>query len=175
LPAFSAERLFLVFTKGITFSIVLEGGGYGEKWCGFHDQWDDGQYYALCPYPSATGCGADTPLASWQSVTSHEIEEATTDPKPGSGWDEASGEGGDVCAWQEVALPFGTVQRFADNRQSACSVWTRRNFAQGTPIAALSRNPNQMDLFAVGLDGGIYSPWWNGDWHDIFRVGWFHA
>jgi hypothetical protein len=133
------------------------------------------QYYALCPYPSATGCGADTPLASWQSVTSHEIEEATTDPKPGSEWDEASGEGGDVCAWQEVALPFGTVQRFADNRQSACSVWTRRNFAQGTPIAALSRNPNQMDLFAVGLDGGIYSPWWNGDWHDIFRVGWFHA
>jgi hypothetical protein len=44
-------------------------------------------------------------------------------------------------------------------------------FAQNTPIAALTRNPNQMDLFAVGLDGGVYSAWWGfNQWHDWFSV-----
>ena len=28
-------------------------------------------------------------------------------------------------------------------------------------VTAVSRNPNQIDLFVVGNDGGIYSTWWN--------------
>jgi glycerophosphoryl diester phosphodiesterase len=45
-------------------------------------------------------------------------------------------------------------------------------FAQNTPITVLSRNSDQMDLFAVGLDGGVYSAWWNGNpWRDWFRLG----
>jgi hypothetical protein len=43
-------------------------------------------------------------------------------------------------------------------------------FAQGTPIAALSRNPDQMDLFAVRPDGGVYSAFWHGDWHDWYKL-----
>jgi hypothetical protein len=118
LPAFDRYRLFLVFTKGITFT------DYGTVWCGYHGAWGDGQYYALCPYPESGGCGSGAPLQSWESVTSHEVMEAATDPTVGGGWTEGGEEGGDVCAWQEVALPFGTVQRFADNSQSACSIWT---------------------------------------------------
>jgi hypothetical protein len=41
--------------------------------------------------------------------------------------------------------------------------------SQNTPFAVLSRNPDQMDLFAVGLDGGLYSTWWHGRWHHWFR------
>jgi hypothetical protein len=118
LPPFSSQRLFLIFTMGIQFN------GYGTQWCAYHGTWGPGCYYAICPFPSAGGCGSGDPITSWQSVTSHEIMEAATDPGLGSGWTEQGEEGGDVCAWQEVALPFGTVQRFADNRQQACSVWT---------------------------------------------------
>ena len=40
-----------------------------------------------------------------------------------------------------------------------------------TPIAAISRNPNQMDLFVVSpQDGQLNSCWWNGSWHDWFRL-----
>lgn len=35
-------------------------------------------------------------------------------------------------------------------------------FEARTPIAALSRNSDQMDLFAVGPDGYIRNAWWNG-------------
>ena len=44
-------------------------------------------------------------------------------------------------------------------------------FVQNTPIATICRNPNQMDLFAVGEDGRVYSAWWNGEWHDWFPIG----
>ncbi|MEU7871875.1 hypothetical protein AB0B76_34545, partial [Dactylosporangium sp. NPDC049140] len=45
-------------------------------------------------------------------------------------------------------------------------------FRAGAPVAALSRNPNQMDLFAVAADGAVRSAWWNGQWHDDwFRIG----
>lgn len=118
LPAFAANRLFLVFTHGITFA------DYGTKWCGYHGSWGDGQYFAIIPYPTVGGCGSTAPDSSWQSVTSHEINEAATDPRPGSGWVTGGEEGGDTCAWQEYSLDFGTVQRFEDNLQTACSVWT---------------------------------------------------
>ncbi|MGH8897485.1 MAG: hypothetical protein ACRDZ4_10775 [Egibacteraceae bacterium] len=52
--------------------------------------------------------------------------------------------------------------------------WSRvggRVFPEGTPMAALSRKPDQMDLFAVGGDGGVCSASWNGTWRDWFRVG----
>ena len=38
--------------------------------------------------------------------------------------------------------------------------------APGTTITVVARNPNHLDLFAVGSDHGIYSIWWdaNGGW-----------
>ena len=121
LPGFAANRLFLVFTHGMAFS------GYGTVWCGYHGSWGVGQYFAIVPYPTVGGCGSDAPDASWQSITSHEINEAATDPGVGSGWVTGSDEGGDTCAWQEFVLDnVGTVQLFEDNHQSACSAWTPR-------------------------------------------------
>ena len=38
--------------------------------------------------------------------------------------------------------------------------------ALGSPITAVARTPNYLDLFVTGTDGGIYSTWWdaNGGW-----------
>jgi hypothetical protein len=46
----------------------------------------------------------------------------------------------------------------------------------GTPITALSKAPNQLDLFAVGADGGVYSTWWvsglnNNQYAQWYRIG----
>ena len=37
-------------------------------------------------------------------------------------------------------------------------------------MAAVSRTANHIDLFAVGLDRGTYSAWWDGEWHEWFRL-----
>jgi hypothetical protein len=45
--------------------------------------------------------------------------------------------------------------------------------APGTTITVVARNPNHLDLFAVGSDHGIYSIWWdaNGGWaRNWFRI-----
>jgi hypothetical protein len=44
-------------------------------------------------------------------------------------------------------------------------------FAQNTPIAAVSRRANHIDLFAVGADGGVYTAWWNEGWQDWSQLG----
>ncbi|QUP56489.1 hypothetical protein GO998_22665 (plasmid) [Ralstonia syzygii] len=126
LPPFSDERLFLVFTNGITFP------NYGvltpQGWCGYHNQINPGEYYALIPQPtSGAACFTDD-TAGWQSVTSHEVMEAMTDPSVGGGWTDTDNnvadEGGDSCNFQENSLSFGIVQSFDDNSQQTCSIWT---------------------------------------------------
>jgi acetyl-CoA acetyltransferase len=44
--------------------------------------------------------------------------------------------------------------------------------ALGSPITAIARNPNHLDLFVTGTDRRIYSTWWdaNGGWADWFNV-----
>ena len=32
-----------------------------------------------------------------------------------------------------------------------------------SPITAIARNPNHLDLFVTGTDGRIYSTWWDVD------------
>jgi hypothetical protein len=45
-------------------------------------------------------------------------------------------------------------------------------FAPGAPVAAVSRNPTQLDLFVGGNDYNVYTSWWNGvsDWSGL--SGW---
>lgn len=51
--------------------------------------------------------------------------------------------------------------------------WAREGiFGPGVSIAALSRNPDQMDLFAIAAPGWVRTAWWNGDpWHEWRIVG----
>lgn len=122
LPAFAANRIFVVMTKGVTFS------EYGTKWCAYHGKWAADSYYAICPYETVGGCEPTaTALGNLQYAISHEIMEAATDPDPGTGWVEGGSEGGDGCNQQTVNMSFGVLQRFADNLQKACSVWTKHD------------------------------------------------
>jgi hypothetical protein len=42
-------------------------------------------------------------------------------------------------------------------------------FPPGAPIAAVSRNPNQIDLFVCGFGGHVYTSWWSAgaDWSGL--------
>ena len=61
--------------------------------------------------------------------------------------------------------------------------WTRIggaiNFTvpAGSAVRATSRKPEQVDLFVVGHDGGVYTQWWNprDAWENWnwFRIGWY--
>ncbi len=74
------------------------------------------------PYPDCAGCLADlAPLDALTSVCSHELAEAITDPVPGAGWyDDANGEIGDMCAWQNKRLGDYLVQKLWSNEAGAC-------------------------------------------------------
>jgi hypothetical protein len=122
LPPFTANRIFVAMTKGITFS------GYGSVWCAYHGKWAANSFYALCPFPASGGCEpTPTALGNLQYAVSHEIMEAATDPTPGTGWMEGKDEGGDTCNQVTVNMSFGVLQRFADNLLQTCSVWTKHN------------------------------------------------
>ena len=49
-------------------------------------------------------------------------------------------------------------------------LWRRRGIR--SPITAIARNPNHLDLFVTGTDGRIYSTWWDAatGW-----AGWFNV
>jgi hypothetical protein len=93
-----------------------------DVFCGYHDRSAGGLYYAVLPYPNCAGCLADlVPLDALTSVCSHELAEAITDPVPGEGWyDDANGEIGDVCAWQNKRLGDYLVQKLWSNEAGAC-------------------------------------------------------
>lgn len=164
LPPATPERIFLVFSRG------LFPGHAAAGWCGVHGG-GGGYRIALIPYPDEEGCGASTPMASWQSIAAHEIIEAATDPDGGSGWTAggAAGEAGDLCAWQEAVLPFGTVQLFADNLQKACSIWTRLEVAH---VSVASGAANRLDVVVRGRDGGAYHKWLDGTNWGPSLTGW---
>jgi serine protease len=114
--------------------------GFGTSWCAYHDATYSGGNlvsYTNLPYmPDAGGnCGANfTTAPSDESATDegvtivegHEYGESVTDPNPGTGWyNNAYGEIGDICAWQDIQNdPFGkksyTMQPMFSNATSSC-------------------------------------------------------
>jgi hypothetical protein len=121
LPAPTTNTLYIVFLPpGVT---VVSGNERScQVFCGYHDRSSSGLYYAVLPSPDCAGClGGLQAIAALTSVCSHELAEAVTDPVPGTGWyDDANGEIGDICAWQNKQLGAYTVQLLWSNRANAC-------------------------------------------------------
>ncbi|QEV21953.1 hypothetical protein [Streptomyces alboniger] len=44
-------------------------------------------------------------------------------------------------------------------------------FSPGAPISVVARNKMQLDLFAVGEDGRMWSVWWHHRWEPYFQLG----
>lgn len=121
LPAGTPNSLYFVFVPpGVT--VVAGKDESCQSFCGYHDRTGGGLYYATVPYPGCAGCLSDlTPLDALTSVCSHELAEAVTDPVPGQGWyDDANGEIGDICAWQNKQLNGFEVQLLWSNRAKQC-------------------------------------------------------
>jgi hypothetical protein len=113
-----ANAIFFLFTaKGIGSCFSGSSCAF-TTYCAYHSSWNPGAgvtYYANMPYadtvPSACDGGnkpnnddADATL----NVTSHEHNEAITDPR-GNAWYDSSGfENGDKCAWTFGAQLGGT-------------------------------------------------------------------
>lgn len=111
---------FVLMPPGVTVAAGSERSC--QAFCGYHERSAAGHYYAVVPAPDCAGClGGLGELDAVTSVCSHELAEAVTDPVPGQGWyDDANGEIGDMCAWDNKKLGSWVVQRLWSNRARAC-------------------------------------------------------
>ena len=110
-------------------STISNAGGHGEVYYGVHP---DMQAGSGCD----TGCGNGTAFANQQSVASHEMVEAITDPEIGlatvigpplAWYDMNNGEIGDICNAQQGTVVGGdgvtyTVQKEFSNAAADCIV-----------------------------------------------------
>ncbi|HEY4052783.1 MAG TPA: hypothetical protein VGL74_03530 [Terriglobales bacterium] len=120
-PKPDANTLYFVYLPPGT--AVVQGGSRScQAFCGYHDTFGSGIYYAVMPFPNCAGClGGMTNLDALTSTSSHEFCEAITDPVPGQGWyDDTHGEIGDICAWQTKKLGNYTVQLEWSNKAGNC-------------------------------------------------------
>jgi hypothetical protein len=120
-PKPDANTLYFVYVAPGT--AVVQGGSRScQAFCGYHDTFGSGVYYAVMPFPNCAGClGGLTNLDALTSTSSHEFCEAITDPVPGHGWyDDTHGEIGDICAWQTRKLGNYTVQLEWSNKNASC-------------------------------------------------------
>jgi hypothetical protein len=120
-PKPDANTLYFIYLPPGT--AVVQGGSRScQAFCGYHDTFGSGIYYAVMPFPNCAGClGGLTTLDALTSTSSHEFCEAITDPVPGQGWyDDTHGEIGDICAWQTKKLGNYTVQLEWSNKDASC-------------------------------------------------------
>jgi hypothetical protein len=120
-PKPDANTLYFIYLPPGT--AVVQGGSKScQAFCGYHDSFGSGIYYAVMPYPNCAGClGSLATLDALTSTSSHEFCEAITDPVAGQGWyDDAHGEIGDICAWQTKKLGNYTVQLEWSNKDANC-------------------------------------------------------
>lgn len=116
-----ANTLYFIYLPPGT--AVVQGGSRScQAFCGYHDTFGSGVYYAVMPFPNCAGClGGMTNLDALTSTSSHELCEAITDAVPGQGWyDDTHGEIGDICAWQTKKLGNYAVQLEWSNNAGSC-------------------------------------------------------
>jgi hypothetical protein len=135
---------FFYFPNGTNITSTDGGGSSCSTFCGYHDTFMNGSqefYYGVLPDPATCGSGCDNQngnyFADLTSVTTHELTEAITDAEVGlaiqaakqdggtyptypNAWTSASGEIGDLCAWQNATVDGYNVQLEWSNAQGAC-------------------------------------------------------
>jgi len=151
LEGYTAESVFLVFTKGVPTASTFGAG----SWCAFHNSFAAGQYYGVIPQQTGT-CGGTDATAALQTMASHELFEAATNGDLSTGWygTDAGNEVGDGCPGQLVSLPngiVGTVSQVVDNNTQSC-----QNFAPAEVLpAAVVKTGTTINVFAQDSNGGL--------------------
>lgn len=120
-PAWDANTLYFIYLpQGV--KVVMGGSSSCSSFCGYHNDINGKNYYAVMPFPSCAGClGGMSILDALTGTSSHELCEAITDPAPPTGWyDNANGEIGDICAWKFKKLAGFNVQLEWSNTAGNC-------------------------------------------------------
>lgn len=119
---YNANGVYFVLTS----SDVTEQSGFCTKYCGWHTAATPSAGHVRYSFVGnanrcLNACSAQTVgpngnagVDAMISVIAHELEEATTDPDPRSGWADSGGaENADKCAWTfggiQTTLPSGAV------------------------------------------------------------------
>jgi hypothetical protein len=109
----NGTNMFFVFTPAAVGSCFDSGGSSCAytNYCAYHGTSGSGAIYANQPYAAHAGCdegqypnGASNQADPTINVTSHEHNEAITDPQLNAWYDASGEEIGDKCAWM-----FGSV------------------------------------------------------------------
>jgi hypothetical protein len=187
LPPPDGNNLYMFFfPNGV--NITASGVGSScSSFCGYHETFVSGTeelYYGVLPDPATCGANCDNQngnyFADLTSVTTHEITEAVTDPEVGlaiiasqdsgtypifpNGWTSATGEIGDLCAWQNATVDGFNVQLEWSNAQGGCVSSGPSNVDAGPPDSgpvdsgsdsAVTNNDAGVDATPdVGVDAG---------------------
>jgi hypothetical protein len=132
LGSYGPETVILVFTKGMPFD-----GNYGTptNGCSYHKYFGNyqnyngsSQYYGLIPFPSNTWCSNSNALNEFQTLASHELFEAATDPMVSSAqasWycNSNRNEICDGCPGAQLTFADGStgyVSQAVDNFSGSC-------------------------------------------------------
>jgi hypothetical protein len=145
IPAPDDNTLILFFFPNGTNITAADAGTSCQQFCGYHETYVSGSnefYYGVLPDPATCGTGCDNQggnyFADLTSVTTHEISEAITDAEVGlaiqayydagtypvfpNAWTSASGEIGDLCAWENATFSGYNVQLEWSNAANGCIV-----------------------------------------------------
>jgi hypothetical protein len=73
-------------------------------------------------------------------------------------------DGGIYSAWWHQDMPWSDWFRIGPEAA---------NVPNGNTVTPVARQPDHLDLWVVGHNGGIYSAWWHQDmpWSNWFRIG----
>jgi hypothetical protein len=135
----SIDNIFLVFTAKNESVCIDPSTCSFTTFCGYHNLFGTNTIYSSLPYTGTNLAGCGTPVSpnhdfdadSTINVTSHEINEAATDPLLNAWFDSSGNEIGDKCNFNfGPTLPSGgdvvfnthpyEVQREWDNHARGC-------------------------------------------------------
>ena len=167
-PAVTANTLYFVYLPP---NCACDGpGGAGAscaQFCGYHDHFGNGVYYAVIPFANCNGCVfPGNFLDTLTEVSSHELCEAITDPTLGTWWDPNTGnEIGDICNRQTVRLGNYLVQTEWSNSQTSCSIGPLLA-ARGSRIDGYATTfNNQQHVNFIGTDNHVHELFYDNVWH----------
>jgi hypothetical protein len=141
---YDANGVYFVLTS----SDVNESSGFCRLYCGWHTSATPSAGHVRYAFVGnanrcLNACAAQTVSPNGNagvdgmiSVIAHELEEATTDPDPRSGWADSGGaENADKCAWT-----FGTSTRLGSGAYYNVTLGTRNYLIQRNLVRAADGN-----------------------------------
>ena len=188
----NGTNMFFIFTPKAVGSCFDSSGGSCAytSFCAYHGSTPSGAIYANQPYAAHAGCdegqypnGSSNQADPTINVTSHEHNEAITDPRLNAWYDLAGFENGDKCAWD-----FGTLsgtngseynqtinghhyflQREYSNQGSACLQTYGGGGGGGTPkITSFTPSSGKRGLTLVTINGSNLT---GASWVGLTRNG----